>query len=71
MSLEDDPQIIDATAASIICESCGVEFLGAKFCPECGTPLKPAPPACEDCGHQPEVLTNFCPECGAKMPLIG
>jgi len=70
MSLEDDPQIIDP-ATPIICGACGTQLLGAKFCPECAAPLEPAPPACEDCGHQPEVLTNFCPECGAKMPLIG
>jgi len=70
MNLDDDPQIIDP-ATSIICESCGAELLGAKFCPECAAPLKPAPAACVDCGHQPQVITNFCPECGAKMPLIG
>lgn len=71
MSREDDePQTIDESVP-IICESCGAELLKAKFCPECGTPLKPTPPACQDCGHQPEVVTNFCPECGAKMPLIG
>ena len=70
MSLEDDPQTI-GDAASTICESCGAELLGAKFCPECAAPLKPAPPGCQECGSQPEVITNFCPECGAKMPLIG
>ncbi len=76
MSLENEPQIegesqIIDPATPIICGACGAQLLGAKFCPECAAPLEPAPPACEDCGHQPEVLTIFCPECGAKMPLIG
>ena len=67
MSQDDLPDTDESI--SIVCESCGAELSMAKFCPECGTPLKPKPPACEGCGHQPEVITNFCPECGAKMPL--
>ena len=58
-----------ATAAA--CSSCGADVGKAKFCPECGTPTKPARPTCNGCGHQPEAPTKFCPECGAKMPLIG
>ena len=71
MSQNDDPQIIATEEEAIICGSCGAELLKAKLCPECGTPLKPAPPPCQGCGHQPEVVTNFCPECGAKMPSLG
>ena len=58
-------------AASANCSSCGAGVGKAKFCPECGTPTKPAPLTCSGCGHQPESPTRFCPECGAKMPLIG
>ena len=60
-----------ATAQAANCSSCGAEVGKAKFCPECGTPTKPARPTCAGCGHQPESPTKFCPECGAKMPLIG
>ena len=59
------------TNASANCSSCGADVGKAKFCPECGTPTKPAPLTCAGCGHQPENPTRFCPECGAKMPLIG
>jgi hypothetical protein len=58
-------------AKSANCSSCGADVGKAKFCPECGTPTKPAPLVCSGCGHQPENPTRFCPECGAKMPLIG
>ena len=60
-----------AAAAAANCSSCGADVGKAKFCPECGTPTKPARPTCIGCGHQPETPTKFCPECGAKMPLIG
>jgi membrane protease subunit (stomatin/prohibitin family) len=60
-----------AAAAAANCSSCGADVGKAKFCPECGTPTKPARPTCVGCGHQPETSTKFCPECGAKMPLIG
>lgn len=60
-----------AAAQSANCSSCGAAVGKAKFCPECGTPTKPAPLVCAGCGHQPENPTKFCPECGAKMPLIG
>src|ERR1044072_2070568 len=57
-------------SAAAACSSCGADVGKAKFCPECGTPAKPARPTCNGCGHQPEAPTKFCPECGAKMPLI-
>jgi hypothetical protein len=63
------PQAQANTSAK--CSSCGADVGRAKFCPECGTPTKPAPLTCNGCGFQPEAPTKFCPECGAKMPLIG
>src|SRR5947209_8089568 len=65
------PQPQSAAKASATCSSCGADVGRAKFCPECGTPTKPAPLTCNGCGFQPENPTKFCPECGAKMPLIG
>jgi membrane protease subunit (stomatin/prohibitin family) len=54
-------------AAHARCMSCGSQVGKAKFCPECGTPVKAAKPTCPSCGHQPEAATKFCPECGSKM----
>ncbi len=54
-------------ALSMRCSDCDAEMGEAKFCPECGAPLKPAPAACPSCGHRPEVSINFCPECGTKI----
>ena len=65
------PLAAQKPAASANCSSCGADVGKAKFCPECGTPTKPARVACQGCGHEPENPTRFCPECGAKMPLIG
>ena len=59
-----------ASSAAPACTSCGADVGKAKFCPECGTPTKPAKLTCVGCGHQPEGSPKFCPECGAKMPLI-
>jgi hypothetical protein len=56
-----------ATAGAGSCASCGHALKGAKFCPECGTPARPARPTCQPCGHQPETPTKFCPECGNKL----
>ena len=67
---EDVTEIPDDPAPTI-CESCGAELLKAKFCPECGTPVKQPPPTCAGCGHQPEAVAKFCPECGAQLALIG
>lgn len=52
------------------CGSCGADVGRAKFCPECGTPTKPARLTCPGCGHQPEGAPKFCPECGIKLPFI-
>jgi hypothetical protein len=53
--------------AQASCVSCGAQVGKAKFCPECGTPVKPARPTCSSCGHVPAAATRFCPECGSKM----
>jgi hypothetical protein len=50
------------------CTNCGHATGGAKFCPECGTPAKPAKPKCTSCGHEPAAAVKFCPECGTKIP---
>ena len=52
------------------CSACGHNVGSAKFCPECGTPAKPAKPKCPGCGHEAENSVKFCPECGAKIPFI-
>jgi hypothetical protein len=36
---------------------------GAKFCPECGTPIKTIP-TCKGCGLELSLLAKFCSECG-------
>ncbi|HEY0005222.1 MAG TPA: zinc ribbon domain-containing protein [Pyrinomonadaceae bacterium] len=64
------PPAQNAPASASACSNCGSETGKAKFCPECGTPTKPARATCAGCGHQPENPTKFCPECGAKMPLF-
>lgn len=64
---EQAPAASTATAA---CSSCGAALGRARFCPECGTPAKPARLTCVGCGLQPEGSPKFCPECGAKMPLV-
>jgi len=47
------------------CASCGVETpSGAKFCPECGTPLALA---CGSCGAPHVPGQRFCAECGAPL----
>ncbi|HEV2764868.1 MAG TPA: zinc ribbon domain-containing protein [Pyrinomonadaceae bacterium] len=56
-----------AAPSSTGCVSCGHEVGKAKFCPECGTPAKPARPRCGSCGHEPEGSPKFCPECGTKI----
>lgn len=53
--------------ADATCASCGAEVGGAKFCPECGTPVKPKKAVCAVCGHKPVSPVKFCPECGDKM----
>lgn len=47
------------------CPKCNAVLNGSpKFCPECGTNLKPS---CPKCGKQVPAGTKFCPDCGSKI----
>ena len=49
------------------CPTCGAELKPkAKFCAECGTPVK-SKKFCGQCGVEIKNPTKFCPECGAKQ----
>jgi len=49
------------------CPSCGAALKkGAKFCAECGNPIKRAR-FCSQCGASLEANAKFCPECGARQ----
>lgn len=46
------------------CTNCGAECSNnAKFCTECGTPLKVSL-TCPSCGNELQLNAKFCPECG-------
>jgi membrane protease subunit (stomatin/prohibitin family) len=48
------------------CPKCGtMTVLGAKFCNECGTSLKPL--ACPKCGNAIQTGAKFCIECGTAL----
>lgn len=49
------------------CSECGGAVGNGKFCPECGTPVKPKAASCPGCGFAPPNPVKFCPECGSKM----
>jgi hypothetical protein len=49
------------------CSNCGVAVGEARFCPECGTPVKAVKPTCSKCGFQPPEPVKFCPECGNRI----
>lgn len=52
------------------CANCGTELdEGAKFCPECGTPVSQSL-KCHACGAELESGAKFCPECGAKQENV-
>ena len=53
------------TAAPDACGACGAAIGTAKFCPQCGTPRKPA--GCPKCGAGIVAGTKFCGECGGKL----
>jgi hypothetical protein len=56
-----------ASAATVPCSNCGAAVASsAKFCPECGTPLK-ATVTCPSCSAEVPRASKFCPECGHKM----
>ena len=48
------------------CPQCKAQVKGGRFCPECGSPLAPAPSSCSACGAELAENARFCPECGAK-----
>ena len=47
------------------CSNCGADVKGAKFCPECGTPVQRST-KCGNCGAETNGA-KFCPECGTKQ----
>lgn len=53
-----------ATAAR--CKNCGVSVGTAKFCPDCGTPVKSGPKFCPGCGAKADGA-KFCQDCGQKL----
>ncbi len=47
------------------CPSCEAEVIvGARFCPNCGTPVAPG---CRECGAEVPPEARFCPSCGAAQ----
>ncbi len=49
------------------CPNCGASIApNAKFCGECGQPIK-REKFCTECGAKIEGSPKFCPECGAKQ----
>ena len=49
------------------CPNCGASLApNAKFCGECGQPVK-REKFCTECGAKMEGSPKFCPECGAKQ----
>lgn len=48
----------------ILCSKCGAEFVGNKFCMECGKKYNP----CKQCGSDMEEGTTVCKACGYEVP---
>ncbi len=59
------------TAPLIICPKCHAYVPAvSKFCPECGTSLKPPVSAtiiCPKCGYWIPSSSKFCPQCGIQL----
>ncbi|MDE7396027.1 MAG: SPFH domain-containing protein [Clostridiales bacterium] len=54
-----------ATGGGLTCSVCHASITpGAKFCPECGSPLKKFSP---ECGSPVTPGAKFCNECGTKL----
>ncbi|HXU44328.1 MAG TPA: zinc ribbon domain-containing protein [Thermoanaerobaculia bacterium] len=57
-----------ATVTGAQCTSCKAKLApGAKFCPECGTPVQSVKRFCTGCGKAVEGNPKFCPDCGEKL----
>ncbi len=52
----------------VICPKCGFQNpQTAKFCSNCGTPLKATGLKCPKCGSEVQPGSKFCPNCGEKL----
>ncbi|MEM0314148.1 MAG: SPFH domain-containing protein [Candidatus Bathyarchaeia archaeon] len=52
----------------ILCSKCGLQNpQTAKFCSNCGAPLRTAGPACPNCGTVNPTGAKFCINCGQKL----
>ena len=68
-------QAVPSVVVGMACASCGATLkLDQKFCPNCGAPVPPPPPApiaetkfCTSCGAKIPAATQFCGNCGAKQ----
>jgi membrane protease subunit (stomatin/prohibitin family) len=57
-----EPQAAAAPAATMACSNCQSPVaVGAKFCPECGTPTSKH---CTNCNASLSATAKFCAECG-------
>jgi len=48
------------------CTGCGADTGGARFCPQCGTPVIQKR-RCGSCGKESDASVRFCPDCGGRM----
>ena len=56
-----------APSAAPVCAACGSAVpAGAKFCPECGAPMR-AKRICPGCGAEVIGGARFCIDCGTKL----
>jgi predicted amidophosphoribosyltransferase len=57
----------------VTCTSCGSDVTGKKFCPECGTPVRPVGTSavsgsmCPRCNEVVKPGASFCMNCGAAL----
>jgi len=62
------------SAVLVVCPKCRAHVPAtSKFCPECGTSLRPPPAAiikCFKCGSLIPSSSKFCPECGIQMSMM-
>ncbi len=58
----------NASVKTAACPKCGAAVkAGAKFCPECGSPMGNV---CPKCGAAVKAGAKFCPECGQKLQAV-